>query len=209
MSRPSTRITLGKGCPNRVALTVFGRFIPLFLLLLALGSCKKDSYPKPVAYPRIQYPTAEYQVAQLPDVSFEYPTYTTMDVHAAGKEHWVNIRFGRFSATLFMSLAKVPISQLDTMLRVKEKLAIEQAPPTSEVRKEEFEAADHRFTGYFYLTDGNAPCPIQFIVSDHQGKLYQGSLLFDQALNRDSLVSVVDGLTRDVRHLVETFHFKN
>jgi len=39
--------------------------------------------------------------------------------------------------------------------------------------------------------------------------LFDGSLVFDEPINRDSLASVVDGLTRDVRHLVETFQFKN
>jgi predicted thioredoxin/glutaredoxin len=39
--------------------------------------------------------------------------------------------------------------------------------------------------------------------------LFDGSLVFAESINRDSLSSVIDGLTRDIRHLVETFRFKN
>lgn len=198
-----------KGCPNRAALTPFWLLLQILLFTIAISSCKKDSYPKPTAYPRIAYPTADYRQTQLAAVLFEYPTYASIDRQAAGKENWINLRFEPYGATLFMSLIKVPMADLDQMIREKEKLAIEQAPPASEVRKEEFEATDHRFTGYFYLTDGNAPCPVQFLLSNHKDQLFQGSLLFDTAINRDSLASVVNGLTRDVRHLVETFQFKN
>lgn len=192
-----------------MALTAFRLLFPVFIFIAVFSSCKKDSYPKPTAYPRIAYPVADYRQTQLSAVLFEYPTYANIDRQAAGNENWINLRFEPYGATLFMSLTKVPLTDLDGMIRQKEKLAIDQAPLASEVRKEEFEATDHRFTGYFYLTDGNAPCPIQFLLSNHKGQLFQGSLLFDAAVNRDSLASVVDGLTRDVRHLVETFQFKN
>jgi gliding motility-associated lipoprotein GldD len=196
----------GKGCPNRVALAA--------LLLLAIGlfgSCKRESFPKPKAYPRIAYPNAQYQPSELLDlpVSFEYPIYATLEAIKPEKKNWINLHFNSFNATLYMSLIRSVEKDALMLIQAKEKMAIEQAPPASEVRKEEFEAADKRYTGYFYLTDGNAPCPVQFILTNHHGLLFDGSLIFDEAINRDSLASVVEGLTRDVRHLVETFQFKN
>jgi len=206
MSGKLTGNNPGKGCPNRAALTA------LFFIAIGLFcSCKKDSFPKPMAYPRIAYPIAQYQTSELTElpISFEYPTYATLEAVKPDKKNWINLHFNSFSATLFMSLIKTPENNAFQVIQAKEKMAIDQAPTASEVRKEEFEAADKRFTGYFYLTDGNAPCPVQFILTNHNGLLFDGSLLFDNTVNRDSLASVVAGLTRDVRHLVETFHFKN
>jgi len=197
---------LSKGYSIRVALTVS--------LLVAMGmfsSCKKDSFPKPRAYPRIAYPKAQYQASELTalPVSFEYPTYATLEAVKPDKKNWINLHFNSFDATLFMSYIKTPEKNAFMMIQAREKMAVDQAPPQSEVRKEEFEATDKRFTGYFYLTDGDTPCPVQFILTNHHGLLFDGSLVFDEPINRDSLASVVDGLTRDVRHLVETFQFKN
>jgi len=206
MFRRFTGRDLGKGCPNRAALTVF--------LLVAMGmfsSCKKDSFPKPKAYPRISYPNAHYQASELTDlpICFEYPTYATLVTVKPDKKNWINLHFNSFNATLFMSFIKTPEKNAFMMIQAREKMAVDQAHPQSEVRKEEFEATDKRFTGYFYLTDGDTPCPVQFILTNHHGLLFDGSLVFDEPINRDSLASVVDGLTRDVRHLVETFQFKN
>jgi gliding motility-associated lipoprotein GldD len=196
----------GKGCPNRVALAAF-----LFVTLSLFGSCKRETFPKPKAYPRIAYPNAHYQSSELTNlpVSFEYPTYATLEAIKPDKKNWINLHFNSFQATLYMSLIRSEEKVAYQLIQAKEKMAIEQAPPASEVRKEEFEAADKRYSGYFYLTDGNAPCPVQFILTNHNGLLFDGSLVFDEAVNRDSLASVVEGLTRDVRHLVETFQFKN
>jgi gliding motility-associated lipoprotein GldD len=195
-----------KGCPIWVALTVF-----LFVVLGLFGSCKKESFPKPKAYPRISYPHAQYQSSELTEVpvSFEYPTYATLEAVKPDKKNWINLHFNSFNATLYMSYIKTPENKASQMIQAREKRTINQAPEASEVRKEEFEATDKRFTGYFYLTDGDAPCPVQFILTNHHGLLFDGSLVFDGPVNRDSLASVVDGLTRDVRHLVETFQFKN
>jgi len=204
MSRHLTGSFFGKGCPSKAALAIF----PILLFILVFGSCKKESYPKPTAYPRISYPTAHYQVAQLPDVSFEYPSYATLQTNADGKSDWMNLRFGRFGATLHMSMTKAAFKDVDALIREKERLVFEQAPVSTDVRKEAFEADGQLFTGYFYLTEGNAPAPVQFLLTNHQGKLFQGSLIFDELLNRDSLATVVDGMTRDIRHLVETFQFK-
>lgn len=200
----------GNGCPKRAAFARWKWVAPVLLMLLACSACKKTSYPKPLAYPRIDYPEGRYQKyenAESP-VTFEYPSYAALiDKHQVNK-NWMNLRFEKYAATLYLSFSEVPLAKLKTQLVEKENLAYEQAPEASDVKKEEFEAADHQFVGYFYLTDGNTPSPIQFLLSDRNGKLFQGSLLFDVTVNRDSLENVVDGITKDVRHLVETFRFK-
>lgn len=187
-------------------------WVALAALVLVLSfSCQKNDYPKPKAYPRIDYPKPQYQVSELqvPPVSFEYPTYATLEAVKPEKKNWINLHFVAFNATLYLSYIETAPDKADLMVQAREKMAIEQAPPASEVRKEAFEATDNRFTGYFYLTDGDAPSPVQFILTNHKGLLFDGSLVFAESINRDSLSSVIDGLTRDIRHLVETFRFKN
>ncbi len=206
MPESCTGINPGKGRPIRVALAAWCILASGFF-----GSCRKDSFPKPLAYPRVTYPSAKYQASEFDDlpVSFEYPTYSTLEAIKPGKKNWVNIHFVRFNATLYMSYIRTSEAKAVRMIRIKEKLAIEQAPEASVVRKEEFEATDKRLTGYFYLTDGDSPSPVQFILTNHHGLMFDGSLVFDCSVNRDSMVTIVDGLTRDIRHLVETFRFKN
>lgn len=202
-------LSTGKGCPKRTAFAHCWRFLTVLLMCLAFHACKKASYPKPLAYPRIEYPTEQYKLygnTESP-VSFEYPSYATLiDKHQVN-DQWMNLRFEKYAATLYLSFSEVPMTKCQIMLLEKEKLAYEQAIDASKVRKEVFEPTDHSFVGYFYLTDGNTPCPVQFLLSDRRGKFFQGSLLFDLTVNRDSLGNVIDGMTKDVRHLVETFRF--
>lgn len=193
------------GRPIRVALAWF------LLTTVLFTACKRETFPKPKAYPRIAYPTAQYQASEFKDVpvSFEYPTYATLEAVKPDKKNWINLHFVQYDATLYMSFIQTPADKAESMIQAREKMAVEQAPEASEVRKEEFEATDKRFTGYFYLTDGDTPSPVQFILTNHRGLLFDGSLVFDGPVNRDSVASVVNGLTRDIRHLVETFRFKD
>lgn len=204
-----SHLSTGNGCPKRIAFAHWWKLVPVLLMLVAFNACKKTSYPRPLAYPRIDYPADQYKKygnTESP-VSFEYPSYVTLTDKHLEKENWMNLRFDQYSATLYLSFSEVPLAKCKTMLLEKERIAYEQAIDASKVRKEEFEPTDHQFVGYFYLTDGNTPCPIQFLLSDRRGKFFQGSLLFDLTVNRDSLGNVVDGMAKDVRHLVETFRF--
>jgi gliding motility-associated lipoprotein GldD len=198
-----------KGCPDRVAFAGFGTLLWVLMLTVTLASCKKASYPKPLASPRIDYPSEQYRHYDKTGspVRFEYPSYGELTDQHQENKNWMNLRFERYSATLYLSFSNVPASKIQIQIEEKEKMVNEQAPPASVVRKETFESADHQIVGYFYLTDGNAASPVQFLLSDQMGKLFQGSLLFDMATESDSMETVVEGLTRDIRHLVETFRF--
>ncbi|MDO9612920.1 MAG: gliding motility lipoprotein GldD, partial [Bacteroidota bacterium] len=58
--------------------------------------------------------------------------------------------------------------------------------------------------GTIYLIDGNTASPLQFYLTDSTKHFLRGALYIREIPNIDSLRPVIDFLTPDVIHLIET-----
>jgi len=56
---------------------------------------------------------------------------------------------------------------------------------------------------------GDAASPLQFLATDSARHFLRGSLYFQTAPNRDSLAPVINYITEDVVHLIETLQWKD
>lgn len=63
--------------------------------------------------------------------------------------------------------------------------------------------------GVFFKVGGNAATANQFFLTDSTRHFLRGALYFDVAPNEDSLKPVNDFLLQDMRHLINTFKWKN
>jgi gliding motility-associated lipoprotein GldD len=64
-------------------------------------------------------------------------------------------------------------------------------------------------SGVFFTVGGNAATAKQFFVTDSVHHFLRGALYFDASPNEDSLGIVNDFLQVDMKHLINTFRWKN
>jgi gliding motility-associated lipoprotein GldD len=63
-------------------------------------------------------------------------------------------------------------------------------------------------SGIFFNVGGNAATAKQFFVSDTVKHFLRGALYFDSAPNEDSLGIVNNFLQEDMKHLINSLHWK-
>lgn len=175
-------------------------------------ACQQGYSPKPSAFPRIDYPKMGYIAAnKLPyPITFDYPAFATLEFPSGtfSDKKWLNINFDRFQAKLFISYYRVNGKTIQQLLLENEAVLSKQVPPLSRIRKQEYQSEDHLLEGFIYEVDGNSANPLQFILTDKHEQLFRGALYFNYIPNRDSIKNILDGLTGDIRHLMESFKFK-
>jgi gliding motility-associated lipoprotein GldD len=64
-------------------------------------------------------------------------------------------------------------------------------------------------SGIFFEVGGNAATAKQFFLTDSIRHFIRGALYFDATPNADSLGIVNDFLETDMKHLINTFRWKN
>jgi gliding motility-associated lipoprotein GldD len=68
---------------------------------------------------------------------------------------------------------------------------------------------DKNVFGLVYFLDGEGVAsPLQFYLTDSTEHFLRGSLYFNTYPNNDSLQPVIDFITDDVRHLIQTLKWK-
>ncbi len=186
----------------------------LLLLLCFIGtlSCNNDGYPKPKAYPRLTYPEANYQTERLKEagVRFQRPVFCQLNKvpSPSSDASWYNLQFPGYNVVLHLSFLRIKPEQLKPYLAEKERLVHEQAPPMSSVTTSRFNPLDKRLSGMFFSITGDSPSPTHFLLFNQAGKLCSGSLMFSNEVSADSISDVLNGINKDIRHLMETFYFE-
>ena len=68
---------------------------------------------------------------------------------------------------------------------------------------------DRKVYGLVYFLEGEGVAsPLQFYLTDSVNHFMRGSLYFNVRTNNDSLAPVIDFITDDIRHLIETIEWK-
>ena len=67
-----------------------------------------------------------------------------------------------------------------------------------------YENAERHLYATLYSLTGNTATPLQFTVTDSISYLFRGALYFDTPVKRDSVAPVIEYVTQDIMHLIET-----
>lgn len=206
----------------------------LFALTFLLCSCNSSFTPKPRGYYQIPFPEKKYQLFNQPGYpyTFEYPVYAqvTKDSTYFGKktenDWWINIDFPQFAGRIYVSYniiggkasfqVKAPdgtyrdslgTNTLDKLINGSYTLTYKHATKADGIKDSIFRTANG-VSGTFFNVGGNAATANQFFVTDSLHHFLRGALYFDATPNEDSLSIVNNFLLQDMKHLINTFQWK-
>ena len=176
-----------------------------------LSSCSDVPQPKPRGYFRIALPEKQYvSLDSMSYYSFEYPVYSTItpDFHSIEEKEWINIEFPSFKGTIHLSYKKVE-NNLSDYIEDSYQMITKHITKATGIRDSVVIDADRYVYGLMYFLEGEGVAsPLQFYLTDSVSHFLRGSLYFNVYPNNDSLRPVIDFITNDARHLVNTLNWK-
>ena len=185
-------------------------FPALFSLLLT--TCTSDYSPKPRGYFRIDLPEKEYLLFDTTfPYTFEYPAYAVLnrDEIAGMEPYWINIDFPRFNGRIHLSY-KVVDGNLVNYLEDSRTFVMKHIPKASAIDDSVILRRDDNVYGLIYDIDGiGVASANQFFVTDSSRHFLRGALYFSHVPNNDSLAPVIEFIREDIKHLLETFQWKD
>jgi gliding motility-associated lipoprotein GldD len=187
------------------------RFILPILIILMLLSCQEEYSPRPRGYFRIDLPEKRYVRfdTNFP-YSFEYPDYAEIQPHksAATEPYWIDIVIPFANAQVHLSYKAIE-GNLSEYLEDSRTFVMKQIPKANAIDDSIILRRDEQVFGLIYEIEGpEAASPYQFFVTDSANHFVRGALYFNFAPNNDSLEPVIGFLSEDIRHLLETFQWK-
>lgn len=187
------------------------------ILLLIVGctlfsSCDNKQYqPKPRGYFRIDFPEKEYvRLDSMQNYSFEYSVNSqiTPDYFSPDEKEWINVEYPSYKGTIHISYKDVD-DNLDVYLEDSYMMMTKHISRAMGIRDSLIINPDRKVYGLVYFLEGEGVAsPLQFYVTDSVNHFLRGSLYFNVRTNNDSLAPVIDYITEDVRHLIETLEWK-
>lgn len=215
------------------------RFILHLVWVLAciavVAGCNSDYLPKPAGYFKIPFPQKRYQSFNRTGFpyTFEYPVYAAISRDSAffdqdnSNPYWINIDFPQFNGRIYVSYYQlggkaifkvktgpdrykdsVGANTLDGLVKGSYDLTFKHSYKASSIEDSVFRTRLGTEGIYFRLS-GNTATANQFLLTDSVRNFLRGALYFDATPNEDSLGIVNDFLRQDMRHLINTFRWRN
>ena len=188
----------------------------VILLVLALASCNPPSSPRPRGYWRITLPKQEYVSLQdsaylnvtkdLP-YSFSLNSVAKVAPHEDGEKYWIDINYPNFDVCVHCSYKPVT-GNLRELGDDAQRFVYNHAGKANAIPEQGFDNPDEKVYGVMYELLGNTASPCQFYLTDSVHHFFRAAVYFNCIPNQDSLAPVRDYIVDDMRHLVETMHWR-
>ena len=146
----------------------------------------------------------------MQNYSFEYSVNSqiTPDYFSPDEKEWINVEYPSYKGTIHISYKDVD-ENLDVYLEDSYMMMTKHISRAMGIRDSLIINPDRKVYGLVYFLEGEGVAsPLQFYVTDSVNHFLRGSLYFNVRTNNDSLAPVIDYITEDVRHLIETLEWK-
>jgi gliding motility-associated lipoprotein GldD len=191
-------------------------FAMVYGLLSIASSCNSPFTPKPRGYFKIQFPERKYQLFDQPGYpyAFEYPVYSnvlkdsTFFGEATENPWWVNIDFPQFHGKIYISYKEIGANKFDKLLNDAFNLTNKHSQKAYSI-DDSLIITPNNVTGMFFKIGGDVATSYQFFLTDSVRHFLRGALYFEASPNQDSIGMVNDFVAEDMRHLINTFRWKN
>ncbi len=187
----------------------------LFFIAL-MPACNSDYTIRRRSYFRIDFPKHEYQTFEKPGFpyTFEYPKYavvvqdSTFFEDTPENPYWINVEFPSFNGKIYISYKDVTKNDFGKLVNDAFNMTYKHTAKATEI-KDSLMRTSTGISGIFFEVGGNAATAKQFFLTDSIRHFIRGALYFDATPNADSLGIVNDFLETDMKHLINTFRWKN
>lgn len=180
------------------------------ILLLSVSSCSVDYSPKPMGYPRIDFPDKTYFVYDNDcPFTFEYPAYCI--ISNAGKNSdpcWFNIDYPFLNSRIHMSY-KALNGDLESFVEDSRTLVYKHTVKANAIRQRDISDQEHNVYAKVYEIDGDVASAIQFYLTDSSNYFLRGALYFNANANADSLQPAVEFISEDINALIQSLRWKS
>jgi gliding motility-associated lipoprotein GldD len=187
-----------------------------FFAICLIVSCNSPFTPKPTGYYKIPFPEKKYQIFNQRGYpySFEYPVYAsiTKDSSFFGEKTenpwWINIDFPQFNGRIHVSYKAIGPNKFDTLIKNAFTLTGKHTSKAYSI-DDSLMNTPNNIKGIFFSLGGDVATANQFFLTDSTKHFLRGALYFDATPNADSLGIVNRFLIEDVKHMINTFKWKN
>ena len=184
---------------------------PLFVaILLTTISCRQDiNVPKPKAYLKLDYPTAEYQYTdtKLPFL-FDKNILSSLEVIKKNNIiEGVNLVYKPMNASIYISYKFVDYN-LDNLIKSSLSITQQHAKIAHSVSEKEFTDNISRVYGKIFDLSGPVASQIQFYATDSINHFLSGALYFNTRPNYDSIYPATRYIQNDIIRLMESIEWK-
>lgn len=183
----------------------------LISIIVLLAACEKEYVPKPRGYYRISFPEKTYQaIKQGIPYQFNIPIYSKLipDTKTNAEPFWGNIEIPANNAEIHISYKKLE-GNLSVLTEESRSLAYKHSIKADAIDEQIFVNPLKNVYGTIYFIDGNAASPVQFFLTDSSKHFLRGALYIREIPNIDSIRPVIDFLSQDIIHLIETTSWNN
>ncbi len=186
------------------------------LFCVIIFSCNSTYTAKPRGYYKIDFPEKKYQLFDQPGYpySFEYPVYakvvkdSTFFGDATENPWWINIDFPQFAGRIYVSYKEIGKYKLDTLIKQTFDLTGKHTSKAYSI-EDTLVTTPNNIHGVFFTVGGDVATANQFFLTDSTKHFLRGALYFDATPNADSLGIVNHFLLEDMKHLINTFKWRN
>ena len=199
-------ITFKKIHINGVERLINLNFLFIFFISLAFVSCNEETLPKPKAFLRLAYDTADYKkISSNCPYSFEISN----EAKAVYNEQcWINVEYPKLKASLNITYRPVE-NNLTELLIEAEKLTYNHAIKADGISAPQlYDNFEKQTYGALSEVRGNAASPLQFHITDSTKNFITGALYFKVQPNYDSILPAIRHIEKDIKHLMETLEWK-
>jgi gliding motility-associated lipoprotein GldD len=205
-----------KGKRQKIKSRIILFFTFHFSLFIFFTSCNSSYTPKPKGYFKVDFPEKKYHLfaQQGYPYTFEYPVYanvvkdSTFFNETAENPWWLNINFPQFNGKIYISYKEIGKNSFDKLLNDAFKLANKHTVKATSKDDSLINTANN-IHGMFFKIGGDVATSNQFFLTDSVKHFLRGALYFDATPNADSLAPMNDFLQEDMKHLINTFRWKN
>lgn len=178
--------------------------------LVLLSSCAEYT-PKPHGQLRLEFPKQAY--VSIDSLAFPFtfllPQSATLTRTDAAATEGLNLLYPDLQLSIsFSYLYATNKAALDTLYAFSQKLVSEASVFAEKIDESIYENTEKSVYGQLFQMHGKSVSPIQFMLTDSVHHFFRGALYFHQEVDADSVMPVVDYVSKDVKVLIESFNWK-
>lgn len=181
--------------------------ILVFCTAAVLVSCKEEAIPKPSGELRLDYPAPKYQKFE-PACAYSFEVSDFATIYPGKKPCWFYINYPKMKAKVFFTYYPVT-NNFTQQVKEVERLVYRHTIKASAIDAKSFEYPEKRVYGNFYELKGQVGTNLQFYATDSTRHFVSAYLYFNSRPKPDSLAPAVSYIKNDLKHLLDTFQWKD